>query len=107
MYKSIEISDIIGFLFCAKWKEKAIHLDTIEKVQEEILILDQFIRIEGTAKSIKNYCLLVESNEKPKDHIIELPQDEGVRSRFERKFYRLDIQTRSTVQKATEKILQI
>lgn len=105
MYKSIEIADIIGSSFSIG---KSAHVFSIEKMEiviSEVRTRDQFIRIENKHKSLVHIEEIVCSDNVFNETEIIIPDNLMIQNRFEREFYRLDLETRQLLSDIVNTIL--
>lgn len=109
MYKSIEIADIIGFILSKNKTNNEFTFEYIDEILTEVRKQKPFISIETRIESIRNIMDLIDSEVVGEKNIISegkiiLPQIEGLQVRFERQYYRLDIETREILSDIINKI---
>lgn len=105
MYKSIEIADIIGSSYSVGKDTHVFPFEKMEVVISEVRTRDQFIRIENKYKSLVHIEEIVCSEDVITETEIIIPDDLVVRKRFEREFYRLDLETRLLLSDIVKTIL--
>lgn len=105
MYKNIEIADVIGSAFFYGRTKTQFTFEEIEIVFTEIRQKDQFISIENKNRSLRHIMDLIEVDNIEVDRTIVLPKNKAIQDRFERQFYRLDIETRDLLSEIVKSIL--
>lgn len=105
MYKSIEIADIIGSYYSTGKNTQVFPIEKMEVVISEVRTRDQFIRIENKYKSLVHIEEIVCSDDVISETEIIIPDNLMIRNRFEREFYRLDLETRLLLSDVVNMIL--
>lgn len=105
MYKSIEIADIIGSYYSIGKTTQVFPMEKMEIVISEVRTRDQFIRIENKYKSFVHIEEIACSDDVITETEIVIPDNLMIRNRFEREFYRLDLETRLLLSDIVKMIL--
>ena len=107
MYKNIEIADVIGSAFFYGRTKTQFTFEEIEIVFTEIRQKDQFISIENKNRSLRHIMDLIEVDNIEVDRTNDLPKNKAIQDRFERQFYRLDIETRDLLSEIVKSIFEL
>lgn len=94
MYKTIEISDIFGTLYSIGKGKEELSLEKIDYIFSQVRVVDHFVKIERTTKSIMNMMELVDVDHILYGDCIRIPRNDIISRRLERQFFRLDRDTR-------------
>lgn len=105
MYKSIEIANIIGSSYSVGKDTHVFPIEKMDIVISEVRTRDQFIRIENKYKSLVHIEEIVCSDDVITETEIVIPDNLVIRNKFEREFYRLDLETRRLLSDIVKNIL--
>lgn len=107
MCKSVEMTDVVGFLCYRKSEKKKIELAEVDNVFLKIHEADPFVKIMNRAKSIANFINLIGRTDALKDNNINIAFDSEIDVRLQREYFRLDEDVRCVLNRAAEDIFHV
>lgn len=97
MYKTIEITEIIGSIYAEGYHIDSISISEIRTIMKKVSETDQFISVRLSLQATNRALALANQTSSLGKSTIMLPKDSKIHSRFMREFYKLDLDTRSIV----------
>lgn len=97
MYRSLEITEIIGSVYVVGHQIDSISITEIRSIMSKVSEKNQFISLNSSCRAMNRALSLANQDESPKIRTINIPQDDKIHLRFIREYYKLDLETRSII----------
>lgn len=95
MYKTLEITEIIGAYYVEGWSEISITIAEVKNIMTKVKESDRFISTPLSRKTIFRMFELADMEKDLTKNKISIPYRRQTKSRFVREYYKMDIATRT------------
>ena len=106
MYKTIEITEIIGSVYVEGYKIDSISISNFRAIMNRVSETDQFISVRLSLQATNRALALANQNTVSGMSIIKLSKNSQIQNRFIREFYNLDFDTRSILSRIIREFIQ-
>lgn len=106
MYKTIEITEIIGSVYVEGYKIDSISISKFRAIMNRVSEIDQFISVRLSLQATNRALALANQNTVSGMSIIKLSKNSQIQNRFIREFYKLDFDTRSILSRIIREFIQ-
>lgn len=97
MYSSIEITEIIGSVYVEGRAINSISIAEVRNIMSHVKEADPFISVRLSGSGMKRALTLANQDAESKPQTFIVSNDDKIRTRFVREYYRLDSYTRSVI----------
>ena len=106
MYKALEITEIIGSFYVKGKQNISITISEVRNIMSRVNETDPFIVLRLSRQAMNRVFVLAEQEITPCLESIEIPENNSIRSRFIREYYRLDYDTRSVLSQIVDEFIR-